>query len=94
MSLEASLALARGRDWILASRDRLKALTRCPATLRKKKFQYLDLQFRSECPALPFLMAADRAMRQKVFRLLSEQRATYTSFSPALVEVLTNHKYL
>ncbi|CAE7789061.1 unnamed protein product, partial [Symbiodinium microadriaticum] len=36
---------------------------------------------RSECPGLPFLMAADRAIRKKIFRLLSEQRATYTAFS-------------
>ncbi|CAE7809987.1 unnamed protein product, partial [Symbiodinium necroappetens] len=43
---------------------------------------------------LPFLMAADRAIRKKIFRLLSEQRATYTAFSQALIEVLNNHKYL
>ena len=42
-----------------------------------KYFQELE-QFRSECPGLPFLMAAGRAIRKKIFRLLSEQRATYT----------------
>ena len=39
-------------------------------------------------------MAADRAIRKKIFRLLSEQRTTYTAFSQALIEVLNNHKYL
>ena len=39
-------------------------------------------------------MAADRAIRKKIYRLLSEQRATYTAFSQALLEVLNNHKYL
>ena len=58
-----------------------------------KYLQELE-QFRSECPGLPFLMAADRAIRKKIFRLLSEQRATYTAFSQALLEVLNNHKYL
>ncbi|CAE7846640.1 unnamed protein product, partial [Symbiodinium sp. KB8] len=58
-----------------------------------KYLQELE-QFRSECPGLPFLMAADRAIRKKIFRLLSEQRATYTAFSQALIEVLNNHKYL
>ena len=58
-----------------------------------KYLQELE-QFRSGCPGLPFLMAADRAIRKKIFRLLSEQRATYTAFSQALLEVLNNHKYL
>ncbi|CAE7517169.1 unnamed protein product, partial [Symbiodinium microadriaticum] len=50
-----------------------------------KYLQELE-QFRSECPGLPFPMGADRAIRKKIFRLLSEQRA--------LLEVLNNHKYL
>ena len=58
-----------------------------------KYLQELE-QLRSECPGLPFLMAADRAIRKKIFRLLSAQRATYTAFSQALLEVLNNHKYL
>ena len=44
-----------------------------------KYLQELE-QFRSECPGLPFLMAADRAIRKKIFRLLSEQRATVHGF--------------
>ena len=41
-----------------------------------KYLQELE-QFRSECPGLPFPMGADRAIRKKIFRLLSEQRAIY-----------------
>ena len=51
-------------------------------------------QFRQECPGLPFVMAADTAIRKKVFRLQAEQREKFNSYSDALKEVLTNHKYL
>ena len=44
------------------------------------------------CSELPFLMAAGRAIRKKVFRLIWEQRATCTSFSQTLARVLTSHE--
>ena len=77
----------------------LKYLNICAFSRAEGPLKYLQEleQFRSDCPRLPFLMSADRAIRKKVYRLLSEQRATYTSFtsfSQALVEVLTSHKYL
>ena len=74
----------------------LEYLNICAFSRTEGPLKYLQEleQFRSECPGLPFLMAADRAIRKKIFRLLSEQRATYTAFSQALLEVLNNHKYL
>ena len=74
----------------------LEYLNICAFSRAEGPLKYLQEleQFRSECPGLPFLMAADRAIRKKIFRLLSEQRATYTAFSQALLEVLNNHKYL
>ncbi|CAE7892640.1 unnamed protein product, partial [Symbiodinium sp. KB8] len=71
----------------------LEYLNICAFSRAEGPLKYLQEleQFRSECPGLPFLMAADRAIRKKIFRLLSEQRATYTAFSQALLEVL---KYL
>ena len=58
-----------------------------------KYLQELE-QFRGETPGLPQMLAADALIRKKAHRLQSEQRATYGTFSAALVEVLTNHKYL
>ena len=58
-----------------------------------KYLQELE-QFRAESSSLPMLITADQLVRKKVHRLQSEQRQTYTTFSAALVEVLTNHKYL
>ena len=74
----------------------LEYLNICAFSRAEGPLKYLQEleQFRSECPGLPFLMSADRAIRKKVYRLLSEQRATYTSFSQALLEVLTNRKHL
>ena len=74
----------------------LEYLNICAFSRAEGPLKYLQEleQFRSECPGLPFLMAADRAIRKKIFRLLSEQRASYTAFSQALLEVLNNHKYL
>ena len=74
----------------------LEYLNICAFSRTEGPLKYLQEleQFRSECPGLPFLMAADRAIRKKIFRLLSEQRATYTAFSQALLEVLNNRKYL
>ena len=71
----------------------LEYLNICAFSRAEGPLKYLQEleQFRSECPGLPFLMAADRAIRKKIFRLLSEQRATYTAFSQALLEVLNNH---
>ena len=51
-------------------------------------------QFRSECPGLPNLMAADALIRKKIHRLQAEQRQLYPTFEDALKEVLNNHKYL
>ena len=58
-----------------------------------KYLQELE-QFRSECPGLPHMLAADSLIRKKTHRLQSEQRATFGTFSQAILEVLTNHKYL
>ncbi|OLP84362.1 hypothetical protein AK812_SmicGene34786 [Symbiodinium microadriaticum] len=72
----------------------LEYLNICAFSRAEGPLKYLQEleQFRSECPGLPFLMAADHAIRKKIFRLLSEQTAT--TFSQALLEVLANHKYL
>ena len=51
-------------------------------------------QFRSECPGLPYLLAADSLIRKKVNRLQAEQRQLYGTFEDAITEVLNNHKYL
>ena len=51
-------------------------------------------QFRSECPGLPYLLAADSLIRKKVNRLQAEQRQLYGTFEDAIIEVLNNHKYL
>ena len=69
---------------LLARRRALEAL---------KYLQELG-QFRADCPGPPFIMAADRGIREKVFRLLSEQRNTYATYSAAPLEALANHKYI
>ena len=51
-------------------------------------------QFKTECPGLPNVMAADSLIRKKIRRLQSEQRELYNKFETALWEVLNYHKYL
>ena len=58
-----------------------------------KYMQELEL-FRAECPGLPNLMAADALIRKKVHRQQSEQRQLYPTFEDAMLEVLSNHKYI
>ena len=58
-----------------------------------KYIQELE-QFRSDTSSLPVLMMADSLIRKKPYRLQSEQRESFGTFSEALLEVITNHKYL
>ena len=58
-----------------------------------KYIQELE-QFRSDTSSLPVLMMADSLIRKKLYRLQSEQRESFGTFSEALLEVITNHKYL
>ena len=74
----------------------LEYLNICAFSRTEGPLKYLQEleQFRSECPGLPFLMAADRAIRKKIFRFL-RSRGRHTRHSrQALLEVLNNHKYL
>lgn len=43
---------------------------------------------------LALLLAADSLIRKKVYRLNSDHKQTYATFSAALLEVLQNHKQL
>ena len=59
-----------------------------------KYIQELE-QFRADTTcSLPILMMADSLIRKKLYRLQSEQRESFGTFSEALLEVITNHKYL
>ena len=74
----------------------LEYLNICQYSRNAGPLDYLQQleQFRQDCPGLPYVMAADSAIRKKVFRLQAEQREAFNSYSAALREVLTNHKYL
>ena len=58
-----------------------------------KYLQELE-QFRADTSSLPVLVMADSLIRKKLYRLQSEQRESFSTFSEALLEAITNHKYL
>ena len=74
----------------------LEFLNVCEYSVKAGALQYLQEleQFRIKCPGLPFVLAADTAIRKKVYRLQSEKRVEFPSFSLAMLEVLRRHKYL
>ena len=74
----------------------LEYLNICPYSRATGPLMYLQQleQFRAECPGLPFVLMADTLIRKKVFRLQAEQRDTFATFQAALLDVLTNHRYL
>ena len=51
-------------------------------------------EWRHENRGLALLLTVDTLLRKKVHRVSSDQRKKFTSFSAALLEVLTNHKQL
>ena len=51
-------------------------------------------EWRHENRGLALLLAVDALIRKKVHRVSSDQRKQFTTFSAALLEVLTNHKQL
>ena len=74
----------------------LEYLNICPYSRATGPLMYLQQleQFRAECPGLPFVLMADTLIRKKVFRLQAEQRDAFATFQAALLDVLTNHRYL
>ena len=74
----------------------LEYLNICEFSYKAGPLQYLsDLEeWRHENRGLALLLAADSLIRKKVYRLNSDRKQTYGTFSAALLEVLTNHKQL
>ena len=74
----------------------LEYLNICEFSYKAGPLQYLsDLEeWRHENRGLALLLAADTLIRKKVYRLNSDHKQTYQSFSSALVEVFKNHKQL
>ena len=74
----------------------LEYLNICQYSRKEGPLKYIQEleQFRSDTNSLPVLMTADALIRKKLYRLQSEQRDQFGSFSQALLEVITNHKYL
>ena len=52
------------------------------------------MQWRHENRGLALLLSADSLIRKKVYRLNSDHKQTYPTFSDALLEVLAHHKQL
>ena len=74
----------------------LEYLNICDFSAKAGPLQYLaELEeWRHENRGLALLLAADSLIRKKVHRVSSDQRKTFTTYSAALKEVLTNHKQL
>ena len=74
----------------------LEYLNICQYSRKEGPLKYIQEleQFRADTSSLPVLMAADALIRKKLYRLQSEQRDQFTTFSEALTEVINNHKYL
>ena len=74
----------------------LEYLNICQYSRKDGPLRYLQEleQFRADTSSLPVLMTADSLIRKKLYRLQSEQREQFSTFSEALLEVVTNHKYL
>eukprot|EP00913_Durusdinium_trenchii_P016762 g15755.t2 len=74
----------------------LEYLNICEFSYKAGPLQYLaDLEeWRHENRGLALLLSADTLIRKKVYRLNSDHKQTYQTFSDALLEVLKNHKQL
>ena len=74
----------------------LEYLNICEFSYKAGPLQYLsDLEeWRHENRGLALLLAVDSLIRKKVYRLNSDHKQKYTTFSSALLEVLQHHKQL
>ena len=74
----------------------LEYLNICEFSFKAGPLKYLaELEeWRHENRGLALLLAADSLIRKKVHRVSSDQRKRFSTFSAALLEVLTNHKQL
>ena len=68
----------------------------CDFTYAAGPLRYLSEleEWRQENRGLALLLAVDALIRKKAYRLNSDHRKTYSTFSAALLEVLNNHKQL
>ena len=74
----------------------LEYLNICDFTYAAGPLRYLSEleEWRHENRGLALLLSVDSLIRKKVYRLNSDHRKTFSSFSAALLEVLSNHKQL
>ena len=74
----------------------LEYLNICEFTYKAGPLKYLSQleEWRHEHRGLALLLAVDTLIRKKVYRVSSDQRKAFPSFSTALLEVLDNHKQL
>ena len=92
----AAASEAQVMDKLHAFLVALEYLNICEFTYAAGPLRYLSEleEWRQENHGLALLLSVDSLIRKKVYRLNSDQRKTFGSFSAALVEVLTNHKQL
>eukprot|EP00913_Durusdinium_trenchii_P022513 g21148.t1 len=74
----------------------LEYLNICDFTHVADPLRYLSEleEWRHDNKGLALLLTVDSLIRKKVYRLNSDHRKTFSTFSAALLEVLTNHKQL
>ena len=74
----------------------LEYLNICEFSMKAGPLKYLaDLEeWRHENRGLALLLTVDTLIRKKVHKVSSDQRKKFTTFSAALLEVITNHKQL
>ena len=74
----------------------LEYLNICDFTHVAGPLRYLSEleEWRHDNKGLALLLTVDSLIRKKVYRLNSDHRKTYSTFSAALLEVLTHHKQL
>ena len=74
----------------------LEYLNICEFSVAAGPLKYLSEleEWRHENHGLALLLTVDTLIRKKVHRVSSDQRKKFTTFSAALLEVLTNHKQL
>ena len=92
----AAASEAQVMDKLHAFLVALEYLNICEFTYAAGPLRYLSEleEWRQENHGLALLLSVDSLIRKKVYRLNSDQRKTFGSFSAAVVEVLTNHKQL
>ena len=74
----------------------LEYLNICDFSVAKGPLKYLQLleEWRRENRGLALLLTADTLIRKKVYRVCSDQRKQFGTYSAGLLEVLDNHKQL